>query len=175
MKNFADGINPALIEDAIDRRNWAVVKEFLRENQRALAKIIPSVNNPGTDAPIPEVVIPSINVRVRHTWHANGPYQVGTAVDGGVVMPTDMVVSGIKLHRTTGGTSGSTSIDVNKNGNTMYVTNPGSKPAIPFNSTINHATLPSDTALSAGDYLTIDIDGIEAGTPLDLTVTIEGA
>jgi hypothetical protein len=175
MKNFSDGINPALIDDPIARRNWAVVKEFSTEVQRALAKIIPAVNNPTGSVSTIVPVAPIINTRVQHAWHANGPYRVDTAVDGGIMVPTSMVLTAVKLHRTTPGSSGSTSIDINKNGSTMYITNPASKPAIGFGSTVFHAVLPSDTTLSAGDVITIDIDAIEAGNPANLTVTIEGA
>lgn len=175
MKNFADGINPSLIDDPIQRSFWTSVKEYLREQQRALAKIIPAVNNPVGSVSTVVPVAPIINTRVLHSFHANGTYQVGTFVDGGVLIPTAMVISGIKLYRVTSGSSGGTSIDINKNGNTMYITNPASKPVINFNTLTYHATLPSDTSLAAGDVLSFDIDGIEAGNPRDLTVVIEGA
>lgn len=175
MKNFSDGINPSLIDDPIQRTFWSAVKEYLREQQIALARIIPAVNNPqgsvSTDVP----VAPVINTRVQHTWNANGPYRVGTNVDGGYHVPTAMVISAIKLHRDTPGSSGSTQLDINRNGTSMYQTNPLSKPSLPFSLTAQNVVLPSEVSVAAGDIITIDIDVIEAGTPQNLTIVMEGS
>jgi hypothetical protein len=175
MKNFADGINPSLIDDPIQRRHWTVVKQFLRDVTRALANIVPAENDPSGSISSEVPTAPTINTRVQHMWHANGPYRVGTAVDGGFVAPSALVLSVVKLHRTTPGSSGDTFIDINKNGISMYVTNPLSKPRINFGATTYNGVLPSSTAIAAGDVITMDIDAIEGGTPRDLTIVIEGA
>jgi len=174
MKNFADGINPTLIDDPIVRRYFATIKEFLTEQQRALAKIVPAENNPTGSVSTEVPVAPIINTRLIYAWRANGPYIVDTDVDGRLVVPTAFTITAIKLFRDTPGTSGSTTIDVNKNGTTMYAVNPSSKPSIPYTSTIYHAVLPSTVSLQAGDTLSIDIDAIEAGDPQNLAVVIEG-
>ena len=99
--------------------------------------------------------------QTQHIWHANGPYQIGTEIDGGIVSPTTATISAIRIHRTTPGTSGSTTLDINRNGTTLYITNPSSKPSLAFGDAVLNATLPSDINISLGDILTLDIDGIE--------------
>lgn len=48
MRNYVDGINPAIEEDQRVRRNLTAMREALREHSRALAKLIPGNNNPNT-------------------------------------------------------------------------------------------------------------------------------
>jgi hypothetical protein len=122
------------------------------------------------------VTAASLATRERARWAANGPYIIGTTVDGGWIVPTAMTISAVWLHRATPGTSSSSIVDLNKNGVTMYTTQ-ANRPTIAFNDSDNkvQATLPDITAVAAGDILTMDIDQIEGGIPGDLTLTIEGA
>jgi hypothetical protein len=122
------------------------------------------------------VTAASLATRERARWAANGPYIVGTTVDGGWIVPTAMTISAVWLHRATPGTSSSSIVDLNKNGVTMYTTQ-ANRPTIAFNDSDNkvQATLPDITSVAAGDILTMDIDQIEGGIPGDLTLTIEGA
>jgi len=108
-------------------------------------------------------------------WRANGLYLVDTVVDGGAIAPTDMTVSAVWLYRLIAGTSGSTVIDLNKNGTTMYTTQ-ANRPTIAFNDADSkiQAALPDVTAVAAGDILSIDIDTVEAGSPGNLVLVVKG-
>jgi hypothetical protein len=177
MRTFEDGINPALAEDQRDRRNLAVIKGALREHSRALAKIVPAVNNPAPD--IAEGTIAASQTlaatRVWLVWNANGPYQVGTFVDGGRYIPSPFTITAIKLYRHTQGVSGVTAIDIMKNNVSMYTVNPVAKPYIESIALAAEGTPPSEAFVLAGDALSIEITTIEAGNPADLTVIVEGA
>lgn len=114
--------------------------------------------------------------KFQHRWVANGPFRIGTDVDGAYISDTGFTISGVWIYRTNAGTSGSTILDLNKNGTTMYTTQ-GNRPTIAFNDGDKKVdcTLPDVTSVSAGDILTIDIDSIEGGKPRDIILVIEGA
>lgn len=114
--------------------------------------------------------------KFQNRWTANGPFRVGTEVDGAYISDTGFTISGVWIYRSVAGTSGSTIIDLNKNGTTMYTTQ-GNRPTIAFNDGDKKVdcTLPDITSVSAGDVLTIDIDQIEDGKPRDIILVIEGA
>lgn len=173
MKNYSGGINPALIDDPVQRAFWQIVKEYLGENQRALANIVPPGNSPSLETIIREVVIEEPHF--RHEWRANGPFQVGTMVDGGIVIPTAFNITSVRLFRATAGSAGSTVVDLNRNGTTLYTTT--TKPTVTAAGGANqiNATLPDIVSISGGDWLSIDIDSKEDGAPLDLVLMIEGA
>jgi hypothetical protein len=107
-------------------------------------------------------------------WQANGPFIVDTDVDGAWVAAKSMTIDAVYLYRTTPGTSGSTILDLNRNGVTMYATQ-GNRPTIPFGSLIVHAALPDFRAVAVGDVLTVDTDQIEAGSPADWSLIVEGS
>jgi hypothetical protein len=108
-------------------------------------------------------------------WRANGSYIVDTVVDGGVIAPTDFTISAVWLYRLTPGSAGSTTIDLNKNGTTMYTTQ-ANRPSIAFDDADSkiQATLPDITSVVAGDILSIDIDVVESGSPGNLVLVIKG-
>lgn len=114
--------------------------------------------------------------KLQHRWAANGPYRVGTDVDGAYISDTGFTITGVWIYRTVAGTASSTILDLNKNGTTMYSTQ-GNRPTIAFNDGDKKVdcTLPDITSVAAGDVLTIDIDQIESGKPRDIILVIEGA
>ena len=118
----------------------------------------------------------TIKTRQQFEWHANGPYIIDTAVDGAIAVPTAMTLSAVWLTRSSAGAAGSTTVDLNLNGTTMYTTQ-ANRPTIAFNDADNkvQATLPDVVIITAGDVLTLDIDAVETGSPAGLTLTIEGA
>jgi len=62
-------------------------------------------------------------------------------------------------------------VDVNRNGTTIF-TNQANRPTIAAGTHTDTAT-PAVTALVAGDYLTVDIDGVGSTNPgADLTVSV---
>lgn len=118
----------------------------------------------------------SLATRIQQRWVANGPFRVGTSVDGGYIATSAFTISAIWLYRTTPGSASSSILDLNKNGTTMYTTQ-ANRPTIAFNDSDSkvQATLPDIVSVAAGDILTIDIDQIETGTPGDIILIIEGA
>jgi hypothetical protein len=114
--------------------------------------------------------------RVEIEWIANGPFPVDTDVDGGFTAPSAMTIIGVRMYRTTAGSSGSTILDVNKNGTTMYTTQ-ANRPTMAFNQSGNkiQATLPDVVSIAAGDVITVDTDQIEGGSPANWRLVIEAA
>jgi len=112
----------------------------------------------------------------RFRWAGLGPFTVGTDVDGAWISNSAFTITSVRLWRGTAGSSGSTIVDIHKNGTTMYTTQ-GNRPTILFSDADNivDATLPDVVAVAQGDVITLDIDQIEAGTPLDLVVMVEGS
>ena len=114
--------------------------------------------------------------RIELVWIANGPFLVDTSVDGGRIADSAMTITGVWLYRTTPGTSGSTVLDLNKNGTSMYTTQ-GNRPTIAFDDGDSKVdcTLPDVVTVAAGDVITVDTDSIEGGTPQHWMLVIEGA
>ena len=65
--------------------------------------------------------------------------------------------------------SGAVTVDVNKNGTTIYTSG---KPSIAAGSYVDLTSVPTSASVAAGDYITIDIDSEGTGAA-DLTVQIE--
>lgn len=100
----------------------------------------------------------------------HGALSAGTS-QFSVVCPIAGTISAVYLSRITAGSSGSTTLDVNKNGTTLWTT-AGNRPQIAYNDSDNKVavTLPDVVSLAAGDLLTLDVDTVEAGSPADLTL-----
>lgn len=111
----------------------------------------------------------------NHRWAGNGPFRVGTTVDGAWIPNTAFVITSVWIWHGTAGTSSSTILDLNKNGTTMYTTQ-ANRPTINFADADGkvQATLPDVTSIAAGDIITIDIDQVEGGTPRDVILVIQG-
>ncbi len=110
----------------------------------------------------------------------NGWIRTQTDMDVGCVVPFACNVQQITmLRRLAGVSSGSTIVDVNKAASggapvTLYTTQ-GNRPTITQaqgNRKAIIATVPDITALAAGDYISVDVDTVEDGFPLDLTVCV---
>ena len=108
-----------------------------------------------------------------YTWVANGPYVVDTLVDGArIVGRTEMIVA-VWLHRTTAGTSGSTILDVNRSGSTIYTTT-ANRPTIDYSDADSKVlcAAPDSANLAMGDVLTVDTDQIEDGEPESWSLSV---
>jgi len=112
----------------------------------------------------------------RFRFTANGYYTVDTEVDGSWISDVDFTVTAIWVWRETAGSAGSTILDVNKNGTTMYTTQ-GNRPTIEYDDADNtvDCTLPDVVAVTAGDIITVDIDEVESGVPQNVILIIEGS
>ena len=119
----------------------------------------------------------AIATRVEFEWRANGPFQVGTEVDGQIRIPFAFTIDSVVLYRKTAGSSGSTIVDLNLNGATLYTT-AGNRPTVTAaagNNQQSAGTLPDSVAVAAGGVLSIDIDQIEGGTPSDFVLIVGGS
>lgn len=104
-----------------------------------------------------------------------GKVKVETSVDGAWVAPRACTITRVTIHRLTAGTSGSTTVDVNLNGTTIFttqanrpvVTSAAGDNAVDTSGTINV------TAVAQDDYIQMDIDTVEGGSPVDLSVVVE--
>jgi hypothetical protein len=94
---------------------------------------------------------------IQHRWDANGPFQVGTLVDGAYISDSAWSITGIWIYRGTAGSASSTIVDINKNGTTMYTTQ-ANRPTIAYNDGDSKvdATLPDVVTIAAGDIITLD-------------------
>lgn len=84
---------------------------------------------------------PANGIVAQVRWQANGPYIVDTSVDGAWIATRSMTISSVYLYRTTPGSSGSTVLDLHKNGVTMYTTQ-ANRPTIGFGGMIVKAVNP---------------------------------
>jgi hypothetical protein len=102
----------------------------------------------------------------------SGTVTSGSGVGGAWIAPGYGEIEMVYMHlKTTGATSGSTGIDVNKNGTSIYSSNP--KPVMAYNDSDNKdSSAPDTNSFQAGDVFTIDIDSVASGSPTDLTVIL---
>ena len=109
-------------------------------------------------------------------WIANGPYRADTIVDGAWVVSTDCEVLHLRLWRGVAGTGGSTILDLNRNGSSMYTTQ-ANRPTVTYDDAdgVVNCTLPDTVGFAAGDIVTVDTDQRENGRPRDWRLTLEVA
>jgi hypothetical protein len=87
--------------------------------------------------------------------------------------PADFDIVGLTVSCGTAPVGQSIVVDINKNGSTIY-TNQANRPSISGSNFYALATIPNITSISAGDYITVDIDQVGltfAGS--DLTVVLQ--
>ncbi len=104
-----------------------------------------------------------------------GKPAVLTGMDGAWIAPRAGTITRITLWRRTAGASGSTTVDVNKNGTTLYTTQ-GNRPTVTQaagNNAIDATTDMDVTSLAQNDRIEVDIDAVETGNPQDIAVIIE--
>lgn len=103
-------------------------------------------------------------------WDISGALAVQTGVGISFVAPRDMSIASVIMHVGTKGSAGATTIDVNKNGTSIFPTTP--KPSVPYDDAdgIDEA-VPDTQSVSKDDVITVDIDAIATGAA-DLIVEI---
>ena len=79
--------------------------------------------------------------------------------------PYSAVIQGITVSAGTAPTGASLIVDVNKNGTTIFTTQ-GNRPTLTAGSNVSSEVTNMDiNTITAGDYLTVDVDQIGAPTP----------
>ena len=94
----------------------------------------------------------------------DGALVVETGVGGTYIVPRDSTIEAVMIHCKDQGSTGSTIVDVNLNGTTIFTTQSG-RPELAYDDADGVATsgTPDVVTLVAGDILTIDIDQIATG------------
>lgn len=127
----------------------------------------------GTDATQADIVIPYGPALARFVF--NGKLATATTVDGAFIVPFAGTIVRVTLFRRTAGNSGSTTIDILKNGTTVYTTS-GNRPSVTSASGNNQvsagAALPDVTAVAQDDRLELSLVAVEGGNPQDVTVLV---
>lgn len=113
--------------------------------------------------------------RYTAMFRLNGAITAQTKLDGAWIAPRSGTITRVTLYRRTAGSSGSTIVDVNINGTSIYTTQ-GNRPTVTQaagNDAVDATTDMDVTTISADDRIEVDVDQAEAGTPQDLTVIVE--
>jgi hypothetical protein len=88
-------------------------------------------------------------------------------------IPGPITLGNVRASVGTAPTGADITIDVNKNGTTVFTTQTN-RPKIFAGQTLVSTSTPNVTEFSAGDYITVDIDTVGSLNPgMDLTVQIE--
>lgn len=118
----------------------------------------------GTDASVTDTI----------RFVSSGALSAGSGIDGAWIAPRAGSIERVTLWRRTAGSSGSTVVDVNKNGTTLYTTQ-SNRPTVTQAAGDNAIDATTDfdvTTFAQDDRIEVDVDAVEAGSPLDLAVII---
>jgi len=109
------------------------------------------------------------------TFNWNGILRVANRVDGPRIATGNGTIERVTIWRGRAGSSGNTTIDVNKNGSSLFnsATNP-IVTAASGNNAVNSVTAfdSGEADFSLGDVITVDIDTVEVGLKIGLVVMI---
>jgi hypothetical protein len=126
-------------------------------------------NDDPTDSTIVDISNPSGTS--LYTYYVDGRLVVYSNVAESLVASTPIVIKSVTAHLKYTGVSGSTIVDINKNGTTIFTTQ-ANRPTILFSGSAYSSTIPDITSMAAGDVLTLDIDTVAKESEC-LTVNIE--
>lgn len=110
-----------------------------------------------------------------YRWVVNGKPAVSNGIDNAWIAPRAGTITRVTLFRRTAGSSGSTIVDVDLNGTTIYTTQ-GNRPTVTQaagNNAIDATTDMDVTAVAQNDRLEVNVDQVEAGNPQDIAVILE--
>lgn len=105
-------------------------------------------------------------------WHVDGALAVGTEVGEARLLPQDMTFVKAYIYCKNPGTAGSTIVDINKNGVTIFTTQ-GNRPTLAWDDPDKKAvTVAPDVSTGVeGDIMAVDIDQIATGAG-DLVIVL---
>lgn len=116
-----------------------------------------------------------INTTESPRWTGIGTVVVLTNLDGAWVAPKAGTILRATLHRRVAGLADSTIVDVNKNQVTIFTTQ-ANRPTVTSaagNNAIDAKTNMDVTAFAQNDQFQVDVDAVETGTPLDVSIIME--
>ncbi len=107
-----------------------------------------------------------------HKWVIAGALSTGAEQGGVWLAPRSLTIEKVYIYCKTTGSAGSSIVDINKNGATIFTTQ-ANRPTLAFDDTDKKAVsgTPDITALAEGDIMSMDIDQIATGAA-DLSVII---
>jgi hypothetical protein len=106
-------------------------------------------------------------------FHVAGALSVATDQNGVWIAPRSAMIQYVYIYCRTPGSAGSTIVDVNKNGTSIFATTQANRPTLAYDDAdqVAKSGAPDTTALVENDVLSIDID--QVGTDAeDLTVIV---
>lgn len=122
----------------------------------------------------PELVTNPTPVLDTVRFVGNGPISAVMVVDGAWIAPFACTIVKVALFRRTAGLAGSTTVDVNKNGITIFTTQ-ANRPAVTAAGGDNQISVRTNmdvTAVAQNDRIEVDVDTEETGDPADLSVIL---
>ena len=108
---------------------------------------------------------------IQHRWEANGYYRVDGDVDGAYIAPRACTLNRVLLYRRAAGSSGTTRVDLFKNGVTMMSTAPLISASAGSSATAAGVT--SVNTIAQFDRLTVSAVSAEVGNPQDWALMME--
>jgi len=113
----------------------------------------------------------SLATKLVHRWEANGPYRIDNDVDGPYIATRDGTLNRVLLYRRQGGTSGSTGVNLLKNGASVL----SAVPSIASSAAASSTALAGigTAAFSQGDRFTVSASAVDGGSPRDWTLEME--
>lgn len=110
---------------------------------------------------------------LTHSFIANGRYNAGSDVDGAWIVPSAVTLSAAILYRRAAGSSGATTVDLLRNGVSVF----SAAPTISASAGASATALGtfSSAGLSQYDRLTVSASSVEAGSPEDWVLLVEAA
>lgn len=114
-----------------------------------------------------------ISVNRAFSWYVSGTLVTGTNNGPRYVAPQALTIVKVWLIVRTAPTGADLTIDIHKNGTTIWSTQ-GNRAKVVAGATTGNTTTFNTTALAAGDYLDLDIDVVGSSVAgVDLTVVLE--
>ena len=111
-----------------------------------------------------------------YSFSVDGRLAVATNVPNAFIVTKDIEISACYIYCKTPGTAGSTVVDVNKNGVTIYTTS-GNRPTLAFDDANGwSSSVPDVLTFAEGDIITLDIDQVAPGAEdLVVALSVKGA
>lgn len=131
--------------------------------------------NSGEATGLEWVTLPSDVAVDTYRFTGLGTIVTTTKIDGAYIAPRAGTITRITLYRRTAGSAGTTIVDINKNGTTVFTTQ-ANRPQAAFGDGNDYVDAHTDmdvTAVAQGDRIEVDVDSAETGAPKDLNVIIE--
>ena len=108
-------------------------------------------------------------------WVGVGVIITMTNLDGAWIAPRAGTITRITIHRRVAGATGSTTVDANKNGTTVFTTQ-ANRPSVSSGAGADAISAHADmdvTSFAQNDRISVDVDAVETGSPTDLSVIME--